>query len=124
MPATDTLPATMIPNIYFPCAYSGTVDASDFVFALSAPVGFELHVGLPGSVARARAASTGNSVFLIQKNGGNIGTITFSAATTGVFSLPTQTPFAIGDLLEIVAPAVHDATLADLRITIAAVQTG
>lgn len=123
LPSADTLPATVIPNIYFPSAYTGTVDASDYVFALVTPVAFNLPSGMTGSVAKAKTASTGTATFDVKKNGTNIGTLTFTSSATGVFALASQTSFAVGDLLEIVGPASADATLADLRVVVAAIQT-
>lgn len=124
LPNGDTLPATLIPDIYFPAAYTGRLDVSDYVFALTAPVGFTLPAGMPNSVARVKTAPTGTAVLTILHNGSAIGTLTFnSGVTTGVFHLAANASVAIGDLLEILAPSLFDATLADLRLTLAAVQT-
>lgn len=70
------------------------------------------------SKAKAGVAATSSTVFNVNKNGVNIGTLTFSAAgTTGVFAI-TATEFAQGDILEIVAPTTPDATLAQIKLII------
>jgi len=78
-----------------------------------------LPASLPGSRAQAATASTGTVAFSIQKNAAEIGTITFTASAAGVFAMATDTVFAPGDILGIVAPAAQDATLADISITLA-----
>lgn len=83
------------------------------------PIAFP--AGFDGSIAKAGAAATGSSVFSIKKNGVEVGTITFAAAgTTGTFAATDAGPilFARGDLLSITAPAVADATLADVGIVL------
>ena len=69
-----------------------------------------------GSFAVANVAATSSAVLSLKKNGAQFGTLTF-VGTTGTFSAPA-TSFAPGDLLEIVAPLVPDATLAQLSITL------
>lgn len=71
---------------------------------------------MTGSQSKAGTASTGNVAFSLQKNGSQFGTITFNATATGVFAAATETTFAIGDQLTIVAPATADSTLADIGI--------
>lgn len=56
-------------------------------------------------------------VFNIQKNGGNIGTITFEAGNSvGTFAMVALANFAAGDRLSVLAPAALD-TLAEVSIT-------
>lgn len=74
---------------------------------------------LAGSVAKAQTASTGTAVWNINKNGGNVGTLTFTASATGVFAMASAMTLAIGDILNVVAPTSQDATLADISITLA-----
>jgi len=79
-----------------------------------------IKIGTAGdSVAIARVAATGITVFDVQKNGVSIGSITFAAlATTGVFAITLATNFVSGDSLAIIAPLVPDATLQDIQITV------
>jgi hypothetical protein len=56
----------------------------------------------------------------VQKNGSNIGTVTFAAASsTPTFALPSPTSFAAGDRLGIVNEDPADATLAGVSLTFA-----
>jgi len=51
-------------------------------------------------------------------NGMNVGTMVFAAAaTTATFAMTSATTFNAGDVLTLVAPAVPDATLANLAWT-------
>ncbi len=81
-------------------------------------------LGIPanaaGSYLKAGTAATGPSVFSIKKNGTEFLTATVAAAGTTATFASSQTDFAVGDVLKIVAPANADATLADIAITLAA----
>jgi hypothetical protein len=75
-------------------------------------------VNLAGSVAFAEVASTGNAVVsIVQIPGGGVGTITFASSATGVFASGGIT-IAAGDRIELSFPALADATLADISITL------
>lgn len=71
---------------------------------------------LAGSLAVAAVAATGTPVISLRKNGVEFATLSYSG-TTGSFS-SAQMSFAVGDLLEMVAPSSADATLAQLTITL------
>jgi Protein of unknown function (DUF2793) len=76
--------------------------------------------GLSPSQGVAGTAATGSTVFDIQKNGSSAGSMTFAASgTTATFAMSTQTTFAAGDKLTVVAPATPDATLAKIAFTLA-----
>lgn len=85
-----------------------------FGYAFDFPGTFE--EDFAGSIASASAAATGSPVFSLLKNGVQFGTIRFTGKV-GTFQCD-QTNFAIGDLLEMVAPVTPDATLAHLAITL------
>lgn len=72
------------------------------------------------SRAKALVASTGTAVYSIQKNGVQIGTLTFTASLTGVFALASATTFVAGDRFSLVAPSPRDATLSGVSMTIVA----
>lgn len=118
------VPGTPTAQFFIAAAYDSTPDPNAYVFALECPgaLTFDLPVNMAGSVAKAKVAATATTVFDIRKNGSSIGTLTFTAVT-GAFALASLTSFQAGDLLEIVAPAIADLTLADLRITVAATRT-
>jgi len=73
---------------------------------------------LVDSQAYGQTAATAETVLDVQKNGVNIGTITFGiGASTGTFAMASGESFAPGDRLAVVNEDPADATLADLLIT-------
>lgn len=81
---------------------------------------FSLPAGLTGSFCKAGTAATASSVLTINKNGSSVGTMTFAiAGTTASLAMASQTSFAAGDILTVVAPGTADSTLADIQFTLA-----
>lgn len=74
--------------------------------------------GFTGSYARALVASTGAAVYSIQKNGVQIGTLTFTSSTTGVFAIASPAAFVAGDRFSLVAPNPRNATLSGVSMTV------
>lgn len=88
----------------------------------AASVGFA--AGLADSAAVAEIAATADAVFSIEKNGSEIGTVTFEAGqSTGTFALVGGATFEKGDLLTVIAPDPQDATLFNVSITLAGVRS-
>jgi hypothetical protein len=90
--------------------------ASEWLFGHKFDVAVDFPLNLTGSQAVAGVSATGSPALSVQKNGVQFATLTYSG-TAGTFA-GTATSFAIGDLLEVVAPASPDATLAHLSITL------
>jgi hypothetical protein len=83
------------------------------------PPGVTFRSDLIDSAAGAEVAATAEAVFSITKNGTEFATLTFAAASaTGVFACPTDTTFATGDVLRIIAPNPRDATLSGVAATL------
>jgi hypothetical protein len=102
------------------CGIVGKPSNGEVVLLFVAPRAFRIPANAAGSYLKAGIAATGSSVFSIQKNGAQFLTATVAGSgTTATFS-GSQTDFAAGDVLKIVAPATADATLADIAITLAA----
>ncbi len=98
--------------------FSGIRLISELAAGLARPVDFP--AAFAGSTGYARIAATGDTVLDVQKNGSNIGTVTFAAAgATPIFALPSATSFAAGDRLGIVNEDPADATLAGVSLTFA-----
>jgi hypothetical protein len=76
-------------------------------------------VALAGSVAVLETAATASTVFSVQKNGVEFGTITFGVSgSVGTFASASGASFAIGDILSVLAPASADMTAAGLGFTL------
>lgn len=85
---------------------------------IAEPGGVVFPSGLTESRAKAKVASTGTVAFDILKNGSSVGTLTFTASVTGVFTFSSQQTFAQGDTLEFTAPGTPDGTLANVAVTL------
>ena len=84
-----------------------------FASAQSIPVGATGARGYVGT-----QGTDGTTTFKIQKNGVNVGTMQFAISTsTATFTVSSQVDFAIGDVLQLVAPTTPDSTLADVSFT-------
>lgn len=91
---------------------AGKPAASEMVGSGIAP--YALTLSAANSKAEALVAATASTVFLIKRDGTQIGTITFAAAgTTGTIAY-SSTAITEDQHLTIHAPATPDATLADL----------
>ncbi len=78
---------------------------------------FTLPAG-PAAQRYAGTAPTAQADLDIQKNGASIGAITFAAAATAAaFALASESTFAAGDRLTVLAPGSQEASLADISIT-------
>lgn len=81
-----------------------------------------LPASLTGSRVTAGVAATATTDFDVKINGASIGTIRFAASgTVATFVGFSATSIAVNDVLEIVAPATADATLANISFTLAGV---
>lgn len=93
---------------------------NEILYSLEAPNTFVANQGMTDSVAGADTAATAQSVFSIQQNGVEFATVTFAAgATVGTIACAQQVIFLTGDVMNVVAPATPDATLSNVRMTLA-----
>jgi len=82
------------------------------------PIVFATNFG--ESRASASAAATASSVFSIQKDAVQVGTITFGIGSdSGTIASAGEVTIEPGDILTIVAPDPRDATLSDVTINLA-----
>lgn len=74
---------------------------------------------LTGSYAKAGTAATASTTFSIKKNGSSIGSLNFAAgATSGTFTFTSAVTTSPGDVVQVVAPASPDATLANINLAV------
>jgi hypothetical protein len=82
--------------------------------------GTRLKADLAGSQGISGVAATAQADVDIQRNGTSITTMRFAAAATNAtFIAATETPLEPGHVLSVITPATPDATLADIRFTLA-----
>lgn len=69
-------------------------------------------------VAVAEVGPAAETVYIIKKNGTNVGTVTFAAAaTTGTVAFSADVSLVAGDIFKLVAPVTPDTTIADMAVT-------
>lgn len=102
-------------GFYFEGTLSNAEAVARYVFNRSVT----FPASLTGSHASADTASTGTVSFTLKQNGSSVGTVTFTASATGTFTFASPVTFASGDVLQIVAPATADSTLANVAINLA-----
>jgi hypothetical protein len=95
----------------------GSYGSNAELIQISAVRAFTLAVNCAGSIANLATASTGTAVFKIKKNGTQIGTITFTSSSTGVFAMSPAATFNVNDILTVFAPATIDATAAGFSVS-------
>jgi len=103
---------------------NGKPAASEVLLRFVAPsTGTTFPAGLSDSRAKAKVAATSSKVFSITEDGTQVGTMTFAVGgTVATFAMAANAALTEGQMLEVVSPAVPDATLADLGITLVGVQ--
>src|SRR5712691_3159667 len=112
---TLTGAGAVVAPVYVSGSFAGAPGASQVIerFIFAAPATFP--AGLTGSFGTAGTAAAAAASLAIDKNGSAVGTMNFAAgATSATFMMGTSTSFAGGDVLTIIAPALPDATLANL----------
>lgn len=87
-------------------------------FPMSRAVRFP--AGMTGSRGVAGEAASATTVFALKKNGVDFGTMQFAAsANTATFTAASNTDFAAGDVLTVIAPNPADGNLADIGFSLA-----
>jgi len=102
----------------FTIGASGSVGSDQTYLGPYAVRAFTVPDDFSGSRARLETAPDAETEFSIQKNGSEVGTITFaSSSQTGVFASSGAVSFASGDYVDVVAPSTTNSA-AGLRVTI------
>lgn len=117
--STDTGPYGVIgflPDKYY---------ANDLVLLHVAAWPITFPANLPCSKAAVLVGSASTLVFQIQKNGTQVGSVTFNASElTGTYTAAAEFSLVPGDLLSVVAPPDTDPTFSNLTLTIVGQRTG
>jgi phage-related tail fiber protein len=98
----------------------GKPDSSATVFVFPSVRSFTIAASYAGSRAVARTAATANTTFNIYKNGSAYGSFTFSAGSSSATFSGSPGVVTASDTITVVAPAVPDASLADIGFTFVA----
>lgn len=96
----------------------GSPSAGQVIYAdvLSEDLTFFANFGFSAGSCDTPATST--AVFDVRQNGSSIGSVTFAAGAHAATLSTTSTICLPGDIIEVVAPAIPDATLAGIWITL------
>ncbi len=100
--------------------YVGQPAAGAVILRYPMPRAVRFLAGLSSSKGVAATAPTGAVSFLLRKNGAQFASMDFAAAATlATFTCASNTDFAAGDVLTLVAPSTPDDTLADIGFALA-----
>jgi len=99
---------------------NGAPGASAIIMHLPMVTAVTFPAGLTGSQGVLGVAATAQTDFDIQIDGVSFGTMRFAiAGTVATFIAASAQAFAVGEVLKVIAPAVPDATAADLGFILA-----
>jgi hypothetical protein len=101
----------------------GKPDAAELVMQYLVVDHMTIPANLEGSAVYSRVNATSVSAFTIDKSGVEIGTITFAPSPLITVDFPSSINFIPGDAITVTAPALQDATLADISFTFVALLT-
>jgi hypothetical protein len=125
-PADVVSPAQLAAAQYYDIqgGAAGVPTASQLILSHVAVRTITWNANFASSRGYASAAATDQATFTIAVNGTGIGTMTFAAgAQTASFTLTGSTVIAPGQVLDVIAPATADATLANVTLTLLGVAT-
>lgn len=97
--------------------YVGEPAAGLKIFSIAVVRDFTLPANCTGSVGKVGTVPHATAMFIIKKNGAQIGTMTFGAAVATATFTSTATTFTAGDLFEVYAPSTKDDDLTDVSFT-------
>jgi len=112
---TPVLPSILADALGFEIAtyFATTFGSSDIALKYVATLAFHIPANMALTQVHAETAATASTVFSVQKNNVQVGTMTFGVGgIIPTYVMASQTNFVAGDRLTIVAPASPDATLA------------
>lgn len=128
-------PATVTPYTYtingtgfqgsavIPCYFANNPAAGQTIVNASAIYPFNIPAGLSGAVASVGTNPTSTANFTLAKNGANFATVSFNTGGSPTIVANASSSFAVSDVLTVVGPVVHDATVAKISLTIAVTES-
>lgn len=96
----------------------GRPEAGETLIRHTPPMPVSFPAALAGSIGRAKVPATADSDFLVKKAETTVGTMRFAAGATDATFLPGDAFSLNLEDITVVAPAVPDATLADISFTL------
>lgn len=100
--------------------FPGQPTSGAIILRYPVPRAVRLQAGFPSSKGVAGTAPSAAVTFTIRKNGTQFATMDFAAGTTtATFTAASDTDFAVGDVLTLVAPSPADTALADIGFALA-----
>ena len=100
--------------VFFPDKPGG----SEVIFRMPFVRDVDFAAAFASSQAKAGIAATAEAIFSLEKNGSQIGTMTFAISGTTATFAGAGGSLTAGDILTVVAPASQDATLAAIGFTL------
>ena len=102
-------------------AVGKVADPEVILAAYIAPRNMFFEVSLPDSVARCKIPPAANTVYTININDVSVGAITFVPGShEGIITFPYTMMAEPGEIIEIITPAVPDAVISDVGMTMVA----
>lgn len=119
-------PVPIIRTVYISISITGPMNPSEVLMQYAIPEAVAIPAGgAYGSFAISSIAASGYVTATINKNSQQVGTIVWGPnGYLGTINIPSKLHLVAGDVLQIVAPAKTDSTLANIGITFACVRGG
>ena len=119
-------PIPVLRTVYVSISITGVMNPSEVLMQYAIPEAIAIPAGgAYGSFAIASIPSNGYVIATINKNRQQVGTIIWGPNDySGTINIPSKLHLTAGDVLQLVAPAKPDTTLANIGVTFACVRGG
>lgn len=121
--SNGTDPVWSLPPYDIASFFAGAPTGAQLMYRFVAGRSIVLPINLTNSQSKSKVASTLAKAIDIQVNGVSKGSVNYAiGATVATFTFAASVTLAAGDVLELIAPAVADATLANIGTTLVGTQ--
>jgi len=119
-------PIPILRTVYISISVTGVMNPSEVLMQYAIPEAVAIPAGgALGSFAISSIAASSYVSATINKNSQQVGTIVWGpGGTHGTINIPSKIYLTVGDVLQLVAPARTDSTLANIGVTFACVRGG